>query len=126
MSTHLLVGREIASTFKHAAFALGSPSNYQNNYGRSGLRFVGVIGNSLVHIAQSHTTILPLDVYGQILTDPNCLDYNKSIIYFSKYRIGLGIRLEAWHAGQWYHFWVPLYPGMQQHESIERILRLMN
>ncbi|HEY3770383.1 MAG TPA: hypothetical protein VGN44_17045 [Candidatus Angelobacter sp.] len=126
MDMHILVGQELALLLKNPTFAIGSTSNYENNYGRSGLRFVGAIGDLRLHIAQWHTTILPLDIYGQILTDPNCLDCSRSIIYYSKRRIGCGIRLEAWYAGQWYHFWIPLQSGMQQHESIERILRLMN
>jgi hypothetical protein len=116
MDMHILVGQELALLLKNPTFAIGSTSNMKTI----------MADQDCASFAQWHTTILPLDIYGQILTDPNCLDCSRSIIYYSKRRIGCGIRLEAWYAGQWYHFWIPLQSGMQQHESIERILRLMN
>jgi hypothetical protein len=127
MSLHDLVGRELALVLNNPAFAIRSTFDYRNSAGRLGLRLVGSVGNTPFHIAQSHTTAPPsLALLERILTDPNCLDCSKSIIYDAGRRLGRGIRIEAWYLGRWYHVFVPLFRGIRQHESIARVLMLIN
>lgn len=127
MSLHDVVGRELALVLKNPSFAITSASEYRNSRGYSGVRFAGSVGNTPLYIAQSHTTVLPsLALLEQILTDPNCLDCSKSIIYNAGRRLGWGVRIEAWYLGRWYHIFVPLFRGMHPHESIARIFQLVN
>jgi hypothetical protein len=127
MSLHALVGHELALVLRDPLFAITEASGYRNGNGRPGLRITGVIGSTLLYIAQSHTTGLPsLDMFKRVLSNPIYLDHNKSIIYYAGHRLGYGIRIEAWCQGRWYHIFVPLLRGIHQHGSIARILQLMN
>jgi hypothetical protein len=127
MSLHDVVGRELAFVLKSPSFSIRSISEYRNRHGRLGLRLDGSTEDTPFHIAQSHTTTaISLALLQRILTDPNCLDRRKSIIYNAGRRLGCGIRIEAWYLGRWYHIFIPLLRGIRQHESIARILRVIN
>ena len=125
MSLHHLVARRLAALLSHPDFVVMNQWPYTNGFGRVGQRLLGEIWGVQIFLSESATsTPSTPDHIAQVLASPDWVDHSKSIVYWARRRSGIGIRIEAWSDGRWYHVFIPLTRIEFLDPSVAEILEL--
>src|ERR1700720_3333302 len=109
MSCHQIVAQRLAVLLVATGFETKSQSPYSNASGRRGQRLVGEMNGTPILFSESNTsTPLTPEHFARVLAEPDWLDERKTIVYWSRRRSGIGIRIEAWSRGRWYQVFIPV------------------
>lgn len=110
MSIHELVAPKFAEALVHPSFFVLATTPYiSRRTGQPGVRWEGQLDGRCFYISESRTaSASPLHTFARVLLDPSTIDREKSLIYDAHQRLGIGIRIEAWHRGRWYHIFTPV------------------